>query len=534
MTDAGKAGGRAGKFGGGGDPGDPRTRRKAQFERTTRDLTGPIKLDKHGRQTVALSPKSGLFINEQGELDFNPAAVGISSQEGDKTFQTTIIGGGGGGSGADGADGTDGAPGIDGKMGPPGFEGDPGEDGDPGPRGPAGTGATGLTGSQGPQGPPGAEGDLGGDGEQGPPGYRGADGVAGATGARGQLGPPIPGDDGEDGDPGPPGGRGLDGAVGATGPTGPRGFAWDGEDGEPGERGPPGPSSPGTPGADGAAGAAGRPGPPGEDGGGGDELWFPPPVRFARDLDYTPGQAIRADDIRITTTLFKKRQMQMLARFGPVTSPAIIDSVGMKVAAMSGNGKSQIIPGTTFCVIRFLADGAVSGTWTYRQYLDLPVPGVAGGGGLLRTGFDAVCLWLIQTGIVHTGIRMWAGLTTGDLGGQFPAALTAVRVCAFRYDTAVDTTSTNWRAVTSNGAGGVQTTDTLVNAAVNATGFRFMILTSVTTITFYINDVLVASHSTSVPDNVDLGHTVSCTTLDALNKRIEWGRSAYMHSEFGL
>lgn len=256
-------------------------------------------------------------------------------------------------------------------------------------------------------------------------------------------------------------------------------------------------------------------------------------VRLSNDLEYTANEVIRADDIRITTSLFRKRQMQMLARFGPVQGLAIIDSVGMRVAAMSGNGKSQIIPGTTSCVIRFLADGAVSGSGTYRQYLDLAIPGIGGEGGLLRTGFDAVCLWLVQTGIVHTNIRMWAGLTTADLNTI--SSPTAASVCAFRYDTSAGDGGTgNWRAVSSNGAGGVQVTDTLVAANVNATGFRLMIVTSVTTIFFYINDVLVATHSTSVPANVDLGHTVCCKTLDILNKRIEWARSVYMHSEFGL
>jgi len=216
-----------------------------------------------------------------------------------------------------------------------------------------------------------------------------------------------------------------------------------------------------------------------------------------------------------------------MARFGPNATPAFIDAVGMPVPPMSGNGISQIIPSTTYCVVRFLANASTN---SYRQYLDLPS---GGGGGLLRTGFDAICLWVVQTGIAHTNIREWVGLTTADL--HTISSPTAARVCAFRFDTAAgDGGNGNWRAVSSNGAGGVQVNDTGVSAAVNGVGFRLMILTSVTTITFYINDVLVATHSTFVPDNVDLGHTASVTTLDTVNKRFDFGRAAFMHTEFGL
>jgi hypothetical protein len=86
--------------------------------------------------------------------------------------------------------------------------------------------------------------------------------------------------------------------------------------------------------------------------------------------------------------------------------------------------------------------------------------------------------------------------------------------------------------VTCDGAS-VTTTDTGVNAAVNSTGFRFIIITSASSIKFYINEVLVATHTTSLPGNT-VGHQVVVRTLDATNKRIEWGRSFYFHSEFGL
>ncbi len=244
MTDDVKSGGRAGKFGGGRDPSDPRHRRAAQFARTTRDLAGPLRLDQQGRQTLSLSPKSGLFINEQGELDFDPSAVGLTGgSTGPRTFNTTVVGGGGGGgagpAGPAGADGVDGAPGADGDMGPPGFgeDGAPGEMGPPGSPGPVG--ATGVTGATGPIGPPGLDGDEV-EGPMGPPGSRGEAGPTGVQGATGSAGPPGFGEDGAPGEDGMPGQMGPRGFMGLSGPPGMEGESIEGEMGWPGLAGRPG------------------------------------------------------------------------------------------------------------------------------------------------------------------------------------------------------------------------------------------------------------------------------------------------------
>jgi hypothetical protein len=238
-------------------------------------------------------------------------------------------------------------------------------------------------------------------------------------------------------------------------------------------------------------------------------------VTLAEDFEETANEVIRADDIRTKTHLFKKRHMQLLPRFNTTT----IDAVGMAAPAYGGSGIQQAILGTTYTVVRFLANAGVNSD---SYYLDTA--------GIVRIGFDATCGWMIQTGTVHTNIRMWLGLTSANLSAI--GTPTTELVAAFRYDTGVDTANTNWRAVTCDGAS-VTTTDTGVNAAVNSTGFRFIIITSASSIKFYINEVLVATHTTSLPGNT-VGHQVAVRTLDATNKRIEWGRSFYFHSEFGL
>lgn len=280
----------------------------------------------------------------------------------------------------------------------------------------------------------------------------------------------------------------------------------------------------------GAAGRDGTPGPPGQDGESSD-TWVPiqQQVRFARDLAYEAGSVIRADDLRTVTSLYRVRQGQIMVRFSTSQFQVQFDFVGMRAPTLSGVGNAnphQTILGNSFVIARFVTGTAAN---TYSMYLD--VPGV--NGGLIRTGFNAVCGWVIQSGNAHTGIRYWVGFTNTDLHTiGSPGAGNAV--AAFRYDTGVDTANTNWRAVTTNNVGGTTTTDTGVDAAVTASPYRFIIQTSTTEIVFWINEVIVARHTTNLPTDINLGHTCSITNLTTGNKRIDFGRAWISHSEFGI
>lgn len=149
-----------------------------------------------------------------------PGAQGASGRDGPPGPQGDIGDQGDQGPpGAAGPTGADGAAGARGNDGAPGQQGDTGDQGDPGPPGPAGaTGATGndgAAGARGNDGAPGQQGDQGNDGDVGPPGPKGDKGDTGAMGPQGEEGP-----EGPDGSPGSPGAVGATGATGDTGPAG--------------------------------------------------------------------------------------------------------------------------------------------------------------------------------------------------------------------------------------------------------------------------------------------------------------------------
>lgn len=581
--------------GGGTDPGDGGAEVGPQGPRgLTGDRGAPGRQGPEGGRGKPGPP--GPSVPGTTGLDGSPGAMGPPGRgrtgaEGPRGKSIPGVQGSQGTPGSDGAQGLTGhpIPGRDGGRGRRGFPGGTGPTGATGQAGGTGsTGATGATGQvggrrrgiQGPRGRSrlGAKGDLGATGTTGAqgvqgfslrgrrgmdgsrgrsiPGVRGADGAAGTPGGTGAQGPQgIPGLTfrGRRGDVGErgrfaPGINGLNGATGSTGAQGIPGLTFRGRRGADGARARAIPGARGLDGvigvngADGIAGARGRRGAAGASARR-SHAAIPIATKtnhgsviLANDLEYTANEVIRADDIRITTSLFKQRHMQLLPRFKQNGSTPTIDAVGMPVPTISGTGTDQFILGNAYAVIRFIAN---AGANSYRMYLDTGTP--ANTGGVVRTGFNATCGWMIQTGITHTAIRMWLGLTDRDLhaiGTPTGNGPSRAAVAAFRYDTGVDTTSTNWRAVTTaisaGSVSGVTVTDTGVDAAVNGGGYAFVIQTSVTAITFWINGAIVAVHTTNLPTDLNLGHTVSVTTLDATNKRLDWGRSFYFHSEFGF
>ncbi len=149
-------------------------------------------------------------------------------------------------------------------KGPKGEQGIQGPQGVQGPRGEQGPqGEIGPQGIQGNIGPQGAKGDIGDKGDRGPTGPQGEQGPQGEVGPRGQIG--VRGEKGEKGDVGL---RGLQGEKGEKGDAGPQGIKGEkgdkgdkgdtgpiGQQGEKGEQGPEGPQGP-----EGAQGPQGEPG----------------------------------------------------------------------------------------------------------------------------------------------------------------------------------------------------------------------------------------------------------------------------------
>jgi hypothetical protein len=79
---------------------DPRIRGGMQRQRSGDDLGAGIDLDRNGRATVQLDPRSPLKMGPNG-ITIDPEALG-STVAGSTTFNTTITSGGGGGGGGGG------------------------------------------------------------------------------------------------------------------------------------------------------------------------------------------------------------------------------------------------------------------------------------------------------------------------------------------------------------------------------------------------------------------------------------------------
>lgn len=122
-----------------------------------------------------------------------------------------------------------------------------------------------------------------------------------------------------------------------------------------------------------------------------------------------------------------------------------------------------------------------------------------------------------------SNVRHWCGFSSAALDQV--ATPTTQHVAAFRYDTGVDGTAF-WRAVTCDGASNVTTTTTSVAAANDTTkpgGWLLRIEMDASNVYFYIDDALVATHSTNLPGSTTaLGVKMAVTTLTTAAKRNAW------------
>jgi len=126
-----------------------------------------------------------------------------------------------------------------------------------------------------------------------------------------------------------------------------------------------------------------------------------------------------------------------------------------------------------------------------------------------------------------TSVRYWCGWASAD-PAQSATPLSAL--AAFRYDSTVDTDG-NWRAVTSTGNSVAQTSVTNTGIPVTAGGrYRLRVLTTPDVAQFYIDNVLVATHTTNLPPAAaTIGWCCFVTTLASARRSILWSRTAVMH-----
>ena len=197
---------------------------------------------------------------------------------------------------------------------------------------------------------------------------------------------------------------------------------------------------------------------------------------------------------------------------------------------------------TSFNTIGFLTSPTVNGTNTSSNDSDgqwlayATVAIIDRDAGWISTAFTQVQRqnipvfdMLVKTGSVLADIqnvRIWNGLFSGS---PVASALPALHLAGFRYDTSVDGTAF-WRCVTNDG-GGVGTVTTTTVAVVQNTSYKFRIdMSSSGNVKFYINDTLVATHTTTLPGSTqNLGHVENLRTLAAATKNYKISRIFMEH-----
>lgn len=131
--------------------------------------------------------------------------------------------------------------------------------------------------------------------------------------------------------------------------------------------------------------------------------------------------------------------------------------------------------------------------------------------------------WRVKTGSNATDIqnvRIWIYL--GNAGSGSPLAFNDVsqHAVGFRFSTSVP--DTNWICYSNdNGATGT-TTDSGV-AVAHDTEYRMRIHRAASSLTYYINETLVATISTDIPGNISAGGMCAVRALAAAAKNIKLG-----------
>jgi hypothetical protein len=122
-----------------------------------------------------------------------------------------------------------------------------------------------------------------------------------------------------------------------------------------------------------------------------------------------------------------------------------------------------------------------------------------------------------------TSTRLWAGLTSAELAA-LTADPTTQHVAAFRYDTGLDGTAF-WRCVTAGGSAATVTVSTVAIAAATSYELKIEVNSAGTSVRFFVNGVLAATHTTNLPTtSTALGYIVRLRTLAASARALRLGR----------
>lgn len=187
-------------------------------------------------------------------------------------------------------------------------------------------------------------------------------------------------------------------------------------------------------------------------------------------------------------------------------SAATITNQGF-LAAPTTSGTVSSSPGTNRNMIAFTTAGAsgdtggvISAAFTYT-----------------RRAYEPTLIQAVRTQASIADVRIWVGFFGASPTGSSTAP---ANTAAFRYDTGVDGTAF-WRTVTSDA-----TTPTVTATSVAiATGTEYVlrIEMSASSVEFFIDDVLVNTHTTNLPvSTTTVGIGAVITALAAAAKGLRW------------
>ena len=152
--------------------------------------------------------------------------------------------------------------------------------------------------------------------------------------------------------------------------------------------------------------------------------------------------------------------------------------------------------------------------------------GVVTAFSVLRRAWAPEWVARVKTGASVADVGLWAGLFSASPDN---AADPAVHVAGFRYYTSTDGTAF-WRCVTKDGTTTTVTTTTVAVTADTAYTLRVDARES-GNVRFYINSILVATHTTNLPgSSTPLGWAVRVSTLAAAIKNLKYSRAWLSHA----
>lgn len=229
------------------------------------------------------------------------------------------------------------------------------------------------------------------------------------------------------------------------------------------------------------------------------------------------GQTLIADStatngITYTTasTLYAQREMQVLANPGAATLTTVGFAAAPTVTGTPTSSDDANGP------MNLYTSGSVSGN----------VAGLNSAATVCRRDWSPEFVVRMETGAAITNVRLWFGLfstvPTGSATGN------TGHLAAFRYDTGVDGTAF-WRTATDSGTNSPTVTTTAQSIA-TGTAYRLRMKLQASQVLFYINDVLVATHTTTLPTATTmLSYYATVTTLTTAAATFKASRLALAH-----